>query len=134
MDEEASLVNLDMDVEATAVAYSEDELKQLLAESVKENAPENLEAKAEDIKLLNVDATGTTRGLNLTGSFEAKFIPKFDENDLREKVMGKSVKETRETIKGLPEVVDVNVNFSPSFFFTNSLPTSKEKISFKVES
>ena len=134
LEEESSLVNLDMSVEATAIAYSEEELKKLLAENVKDDAPENLEAKAEDIKLLNVDATGTTRGLNLTGSFEAKFIPKFDENELREKVMGKSVKETRETIKGLPEVVDVNVNFSPSFFFTNSLPTSKEKISFKVES
>src|SRR3989344_5367356 len=134
LEEESSLVNLDMSVEATAIAYSEEELKKLLAENVKDDAPENLEAKAEDIKLLKVDAPGTIRGLNLTGSFEAKFIPKFDENDLREKVMGKSVKETRETIKGLPEVVDVNVNFSPSFFFTNSLPTSKEKISFKVES
>ena len=134
LEEEASLVNLDMSVEATAIAYSEEELKKLLAENVKDDAPENLEAKAEDIKLLKVDAAGTSRGLNLTGSFEAKFIPKFDENDLREKVMGKSVKGTRETIKGLPEVVDVNVNFSPSFFFTSSLPTSKEKISFKVES
>ncbi len=134
LEEESSLVNLDMSVEATAIAYSEEELKKLLAENVKDDAPENLEAKAEDIKLLKVDATNSTRGLNLTGSFEAKFIPKFDENDLREKVMGKSVKETRETIKGLPEVVDVNVNFSPSFFFTSSLPTSKEKISFKIES
>ena len=134
LEEESSLVNLDMSVEATAIAYSEEELKKLLAENVKDDAPENLEAKAEDIKLLKVDATGTIRGLNLTGSFEAKFIPKFDENELREKVMGKSVKETRETIKGLPEVVDVNVNFSPSFFFASSLPTSKEKISFKVES
>src|SRR3989344_2736535 len=134
LEEESSLVNLDMSVEATAIAYSEEELKKLLAENVKDDAPENLEAKAEDIKLLKVDATGTTRGLNLTGSFEAKFIPKFDENELQEKVMGKSVKKTRETIKGLPEVVDVNVNFSPSFFFASSLPTSKEKISFKVES
>lgn len=133
LDEEASLVNLDLEVEATAIAYNEDDLKKLLAESVKEKAPENLEAKAEDIKILSTDSTSTARGLNLSVNFEAKFVPKFDENDLKEKIAGKSVKQTREVIKDLPEVLDVNVNFSPSFLFSTSLPTNKEKIKFKIE-
>ncbi|OGD81446.1 hypothetical protein A3A54_01585 [Candidatus Curtissbacteria bacterium RIFCSPLOWO2_01_FULL_39_62] len=133
VDKEASLVNLDMGVEATAIAYSDDDLKKLLAENVKEDAPQNLEAKADDIRLLSVDAAITSRGLNLTGNFEAKFVPKFEENDLKEKIAGKSVKKTREIIKSLPEVSDVSVNFSPSFFFASTLPINKEKITFKVE-
>src|SRR3989344_5847417 len=122
-----------MGVEATAIAYSDDDLKKLLAENVKEDAPQNLEAKADDIKLLSVDAAITSRGLNLTGNFEAKFVPKFEENDLKEKIAGKSVKKTREIIKSLPEVSDVSVNFSPSFFFASTLPINKEKITFKVK-
>lgn len=134
LEKEASLVNLDLEIEATAVAYDEQNLKELLAENTKEDAPESLEAKADNIEILNLTAQSLGSKLNLTGKFQASFIPKFDENKLKEKIAGKSVKEVREIIKELPEVSDVNVNFSPNFFFVSTVSKNQEKISLKVES
>ena len=133
LDEEASLINLDLVVTATAIVYDESSLKELLAQSINSQAPQNMESKPENIEILSVNAKKRTGGLNLSGKFQARFVPKFNEEELKEKLSAKSVKESREIIKELPEVVDVKVNFSPSFVITNSLPKSLGKINIKIE-
>lgn len=135
VDDETSLVSLDMEVEASALTYSEDDLKKLLAENANNNAPsDKLEAKAENIEISSVNAKTVGNTLNLTGKFTANYTPKINEDELKDKIAGKSEKEAREIIKEIGEVKEVTVNFSPSFFFSSSIPKNKEKISFKIES
>ena len=133
LDEESSLVNLDLVVTASAIVYDESQLKELLAQNTKSSAPQNLESKPENIEIISIDAKTTTHGLNISGKFRAQFVPKFDQDVLKEKIAKKSVKSAKEIIKQLPEVVDLKVNFSPSFTLTNTIPANKEKITFKFE-
>lgn len=133
LDEESSLVNLDLVVTASAIVYDESQLKELLAQNAKSSTPQNLESKSENIEIISIDAKTTNHGLNISGKFRAQFVPKFDQDELKEKIAKKSVKQTKEIILKLPEVVDLKVNFSPSFNLTNTIPTNKEKITFKFE-
>lgn len=133
VDEEASLINLDLELEASTISYNVDDLKNLLAEKSKNSAPDNLEAKAENIEIIETNAKNTGNVLNLTGKYKAGFVPKFDEDQLKNNIGGKSVKDVRQIIKGLPEVSDVKVNFSPAFLFASAIPKDPKKVKFKFE-
>jgi len=132
IDEEASLVNLDMEVEASAIVYDENDLKKLLAESIT-NLPENLEARPENVEITKIDSQRKNDTLSLSGRFQAELVPKFNEDELRGKIAGKSVKEIRAIIKEVPEVTDVIVEFSPNIPLFNPIPRNKSKIKFAVE-
>lgn len=135
VDDEAALVSLDMEVEASTLTYSEDELKKLLAENANSNAPnDKLEARFENIEILSADSKVSANTLNLTGKFKVNYTPKFNQDELKDKIAGKSEKEAREIIKEIGEVTDVTVNFSPNFLIISSIPKNKEKITFKIES
>ena len=133
VDEEASLLNLDMEVEASGIVYNESELKKLLAEST-EDLPENLQAREENVEIMDVNVKRKDLSLNLTGKYQVGLVPKFNEDDLREKIAGKGIKETRAIIKEIPQVNDVVVDFSPNLPLFSSIPRNKSKITFKIES
>lgn len=132
VDEETSLVNLDMEIEASGIVYDENDLKKLLAGSIT-NLPENLEARPENIKITKIDSKRKNNTLSLSGRFQAELVPKFNEDELRGKIAGKSVKEARAIIKEIPEVTDVIVEFSPNIPLFNPIPRNKSKIKFAVE-
>ena len=132
VDEEASLVNLDMEIEASGIVYDENDLKKLLAESIT-NLPENLEARPQNVEITKVDSKRKNNTLSLSGRFQAELVPKFNEDELRGKITGKSVKETRAIIKEIPEVSDVIVEFLPNIPLFSSIPRNKSKIKFEIE-
>ena len=133
VDEEASLVSLDMEVEASGIVYDESELKKLLAEST-EDLPENLQAREENVEIMDLSVKRKDSLLILTGKYQVGLVPKFNEDDLREKIAGLGVKETRAIIKEIPQVKDVVVDFSPNLPILSSIPRNKSKITFKIES
>ena len=130
--DEASLVNLDMQVEASALVYSEDDLKKLLAASVGP-ASNNLEARPQNIQILDLNVQKGQNKLTLSGRFRAGLVPKINEDDLKNKIAGQDTKKTREIIKQIPEVSDVIVNFSPNISPFQSIPHDKSKIKFQIE-
>lgn len=131
-DEEASLVNLNMEIEASAMTFSEDDLKNfLLKDFIKPE--EGNQIRPQDIEIVDLSTKITKTGMNLSGKFKAKEIPKLDQGQLAEKIAGKSVKDARALIKETPQIADVEVKFSPSLFFANTVPRNKEKIQFEVK-
>jgi len=122
-----------MEVEASGIVYNESELKKLLAEST-EDLPENLQAREENVEIMDVNVKRKDLSLNLTGKYQVGLVPKFNEDDLREKIAGKGIKETRAIIKEIPQVNDVVVDFSPNLPLFSSIPRNKSKITFKIES
>lgn len=133
VDEEASLVNLDMEVTASTIAYDENTLKESLSQLAAKDALENLESKPQNIEILKVDTKVAKNGLSLSGKFRANLTPKFDEDQLKTKIAAKGQKEARAIIKEIPEVLDVDIKLSPNTFLFGSLPTDKAKIKFTFE-
>lgn len=133
LDEEASIINLDMEVAASTIAYDENDLKEALAQLAQTNAPQNLESKAENIEILEADTKVSTNGLSISGKFRANLTPKFDQDQLKAKIAGRDQKEARTVIKEIPEVVDLEIKLSPNTFLFSSLPTNKDKIKLTFE-
>lgn len=133
VDEEATLFNLDMEITASALTYEQSTLSELLASVANQDAPQDLEAKKENIEILSVNSKVSGGKLNLAGRFRANFIPKFDENDLKGKIAGKSEKQTREILLQVPQISDVSVNFSPGFLLAPKIPKKGDKVTIKIE-
>ena len=132
--DEASLVNLDMEVEASAVVFDEQNLRNVLAKSLEGKVPQGFKARGEDIEIREISAKRRKDSLFLSGSFAAKLIPDFSEDQLKDQIKGKSIKEARAKVLEIPNVSGVEIKFSPGFLFTSSLPSNPAKIKFKVES
>lgn len=131
VDDEASIINLNMELEASAVTFNQNDLQKLISETSQNQA--NFQSRPGDIEVFDTSVKRTKDILAISGSYRAKLIPKFDEGQLADKIAGKSVKETRSIIKLTPEVSDVQVTFSPAIPFVDSIPRSKLKIKFKIE-
>lgn len=133
LNEEASVLNLDMQIEASAIVYDEGDLKKLLSEIIKGDIPTNLEARAENIDIGDLKVTRQESKLKLTGKIKASLVPKFNEAEIKSKIAGKSVKDARAAILATGQAADVQINFSPNLPFIFSLPRDKGKITFKIE-
>ncbi|MBI2012621.1 hypothetical protein HYS90_01695, partial [Candidatus Curtissbacteria bacterium] len=95
VDEEASLVNLDMEVEASTIVYEESALKSFLAKLTQEEVSPNQEARPQDLEIVDITVRTQKGSLLLSGKFQADLVPKFNEDELRDKIAGKSEKEAR---------------------------------------
>ncbi|MBI3282681.1 hypothetical protein HYZ70_01220 [Candidatus Curtissbacteria bacterium] len=133
VDEEAPLLNLDMEVEANAVVFLEEDLKKLLSEVFKGDAPQNREIRPENITLEDLSVSRNDDELAISGGAKIELIPKIDLDALRAQIAGKSVKEARAKVKEIPEVAQVEVNFKPNIPIISSIPRNKNKITFKIE-
>lgn len=131
-EEEASLLNLDLQIEADAIAFDPRQLQQLIAQNTTD-LPKDLMVRSQDIQISQSRITRQDLKLQIAGRFKASLVPKFDEEELKAKIAGKSLKEARSIIREIPQVSDVNVNFSPNLPLVGNLPSNKAKISFKIE-
>ncbi|MBI2326800.1 hypothetical protein HYU92_00625 [Candidatus Curtissbacteria bacterium] len=134
--EEASLINLNMEVEVSAIVYSQDDLKKYLAALASKEAPTKV-VRPEDIEIIDENAQITSsrsqNSLTLSGKFRARLVPKFEDAQLKDKIAGKSVKDARSIIRSLPDVADVQVKFFPNLPLVDSIPQNKSNIKFKIE-
>jgi hypothetical protein len=133
IDQEASQVKIDMEVEAKALIYDQQILKTLLSQKTQDTQGANLEANAENIDILDLTVKKNKDSLLLTGKYRANLVPIISQDDLKAKIAGKNTKEARSIIKEIPEVSDIEVKFSPNLFLFSQLPKNTAKINFKIE-
>ncbi len=131
VDDEASIINLNMEIEASAVSFDQNDLQKLISETQINQA--NLESRPQDIEVSGTSAKRTKDTLAISGSFRAKLIPKLNVDQLAAQIAGKNIKEARSIVKQTPEVSDVQVSFSPAIPFIDTVPRDKSKIKFKIE-
>ena len=131
---EATLVNLEMEVEASAIVFDEQNLKNVLAKNLEGQVPQGFKARGEDIEIREISAKRQKDSLFLSGSFNAKLIPDFGEDELKDQIKGKSIKEARAKVLEISNVTGVEVEFSLGFLFVSTLPADPAKIKFKIES
>ncbi|OGE10247.1 hypothetical protein A3A60_01855 [Candidatus Curtissbacteria bacterium RIFCSPLOWO2_01_FULL_42_26] len=133
VDEEATLFNLDMNVTASVITYEQSKLNELLSAIANEDAPQELEAKPQNIEVLSLNSKASGGKLNLVGKFRANFIPKLDENDLKSTIAGKGEKQVRDILMQNPQITDVSIDFSPGFLLAPKIPKTEEKVTIKIE-
>lgn len=133
VDEEASLLTLDMEVEATAIIFDENDLKKFLAEVTNSGADVKLVARPQNIEIKNLDSKRLENTLTLTGTFQVSLVPRFNEEDLKGQIAGISEKAVRQTVLQFAGTTDVQVTYSPNLPFVGSLPRNSQKIKIKIE-
>lgn len=133
IDEEATTLNLNMQVEASALTYKEETLKELLSQFAQEESNGSLESKPENLDIIEVNLERGRGTLSLEGRYRANLVPKIDENNLKNQIAGKSQKSAKEIIKQNPEISDVIFKFSPNLIIFSSVPKNQDKISLKIE-
>jgi len=133
IDQEGSTLTLDMEIQASALSYREETLKELLSKLAQESGQASFESKPENVDILELDVTRSKGTLNLEGKYRANLTPKVSEDEIKTNIAGKSQKSAREIIKQNPDISGVEFSFSPNLAIFSSLPKNKEKITIKVE-
>lgn len=133
LDDEAALVNLDMEIEVNALVFQKEELSRLLSEYFAQETAQNMTISSDKSTIEGIVAKRKGDQLDLTGNFKAKIVPKIDQDNLKSQIAGKSAKNARAKIKEMGEVIDVQINFSPNIPLVSSIPRDKDKITFKIE-
>ncbi len=133
IDQEATAFTLSMEIEASALFYKEETLREFLAKISQDEADDYLESAPENIEILDIKATRDKNSLQLEGEYRANLVPKIDVEAIKANIAGKSQKSAREQIRQNPEIRDVEFIFSPNLILFSSLPKNKDKISIKIE-
>lgn len=133
LDDEAGSLRLDMEIEATALVYDPNVLKELLSKKAQEDSQDKLIATPENIDILNLVAKKGTNILKLSGKYRANLIPNINLEDIKDKIAGKSIKDARAIIKENPDVSDIEVKFTPNLLLFSSIPKNKSKINISIE-
>ena len=133
LDDEASSVHLDMEIEASALIYDQNVLKDLLAQLAQETSQDTQIATQENIDILDLSVKRSKDNLTLSGKYRANLVPKINEEEVKDKVAGKSLKDARAIIKQNADISDVEAKFTPNLILFSSIPKNKSKILIKVE-
>lgn len=131
--EEGDVVNLDMEVQATALVYNDNTLKELLAKIAQEQTGGGQEALPENVDIRDLKVNRGKGTLKLEGKYTANLTPKINIDEIKEKIAGRGTKKAREIMKENPEIAEVEISFSPNLIIFSTIPKNKEKIDIKVE-
>lgn len=132
LDDEAGSIKLDMEVEATALVYDQNNLKDILSQKA-QNQSGKLESKPENVDFVDLKLKRAKNNLKITGRYRANLTPKIDIEDAKNKIAGKSLKDARAIVKSVGDFTDIEAKFTPDFSLFNTIPKDKSKISIKVE-
>lgn len=133
LDDESSSLKLDMEIEATALVYDQNVLKDLLSKQAQEDSQDKLVATPENIDILNLTVKRGKGSLKLSGRYRANLIQNINIDNTKDKIAGKSVKDARAIIKDNQDIADVEIKFTPDLLLFSSVPKNKSKINIQVE-
>lgn len=131
-DDEAALINLNMSVDYQGIAFAQTDLQKYLSQLTNSKLKNGSEALPETIDIKDVTAQRDKDVLTISGRYEAGLVSKLNTDDLKNKIAGKSVKDSRNIIKSAGDVADVQITFSPAIPFIDSIPRNPNKINIKV--
>jgi ribosomal protein L7/L12 len=141
VDEEAEKFNLELEEEATAYVYSQNELQNLLAAVLAELVPANYElADAEQsLTIANVAASPTasrelTAGiLKFTAKVRGYIVPKLEVAKIKKDLAGKSLNEAESYLNSLSGVDAHALTLWPNLPFLQRLPRFPGRLAVSVE-
>lgn len=116
---EAKEVNLSLTMSFKVMAFSQGDVKEKFLQLAEDSKPENYDLDRESAKVDITDAQVKKDGsANLRVNFVGALIPQFNLEEITNQIKGKKITYARNYLRGLANVTDVEMNFSPGFLGT----------------
>ncbi len=132
-------VELTRTITLQGLTYRQIDLEELLRDLLKDFVPDGFELSTEETET-NVEVLGSTDATTLSlyeadlqVTLKSYVLPKVDEEGLKQKLVGKKVKEAEKIIGEVRNVKTYEININPKIPFVQMLPTNIENISLDVK-
>lgn len=136
--DEATKIKLVQEVLVTGLAYSNEDLEDLLDDLIDKFVPEEYVISDED-KEIKVEILGNTDSSILSSSeadlqvtVKTYVVPKISEEDLKDKLRGKNLEEAQKVIGSVRSIKTYELNISPSIPFFKKIPKDSGRISVEI--
>lgn len=132
--QEATEVSVEYSATYTMLGVNRDDLKEILAASIEgEIDPEQQKIQNDglDQATFTIESAkqNGTAAINISTTVEVG--PNINENQLKSEIAGKKKGDTYNTVKSLPGVTDVQIDYSP--FWVSKTPSNPDKVTFLYE-
>ena len=131
--EEADNFRLSLQVKFTAKVFSEEDLKDVLIDSISATIPDDFTISRENSSVESEILEGKTDDLKIIGKIKASLVPDLDMNKVKAKIVGKDFSSTDQYLKSLNSISGFEIKMSPSFFrLFGVMPFSKNRIEIEL--
>jgi hypothetical protein len=115
--DQASEFNLNATIKFKGTSYQDSDLKMIVSKLVEVNIPPNYGMNLQDAETqAEVAKTENDGRLIFSAKFRAKLIPKYNIEDLKKQIKGKSTDEAITALKSQENVLAAEINFIPNLF------------------
>ncbi|MEK7611225.1 MAG: hypothetical protein AAB486_02485 [Patescibacteria group bacterium] len=131
--DEADKFNLELEKQASALAYSPQALDELLGEILKDLVPVNYELYSQD-KSVSVTGVRTEGGvLKFTAKVKGYIVPRLDTAKIQEDLAGQGFAEANSYLTSLPGIDAARLEVFPVLKFWQKVPGIKDHITIVVD-
>jgi len=135
VDDEASVINLKMEVEFTAMVFKEGDLEEVLKSLMDQSIPADLVRSDEKTQTETQNAKLSENGdLTFEAKLSLKLIPKYNVDEIKKNLTGKNLDKAKEYLNSLPEISTAEIHLSPPLPFLKSMPKLAGNIKIVVSS
>lgn len=115
VNDQASEFSLNANIRFKGTSYLDSDLKTIVSKLIKTNVQDGFELAVSSMETqADVSKVEPDGRLIFKAKFKAKLLPKFNIDDLKKKMRGKSMAEAAEGLKGLDNVIGSEIKFSPN--------------------
>lgn len=131
--DEADKFNLDLEKQATALAYSPQVLEELLGDILKDLVPANYELYSQD-KSVSITGVRVEKGImKFTAKVKGYIVPRLDLEKIKSDVAGRPINEANTYLTSLPGLDSANLTVFPVLRFWQKVPAVKGHINIIVD-
>jgi hypothetical protein len=113
--DQANEFSLNLSVNYKGLAYSDTDLKTIVSKLVETNVPENFQLDLSQTET-QADVSKVEKDkLTFLAKFRAKLVPKIDQEKIKKQIVGKTLPEVEQILKGYDNVLGSDIKLTPSF-------------------
>lgn len=131
--EEAASFSLVLEEKATALVYSDSDLKSLLTEVLESYVPDNYELFGKDQSQEVVAVKFERNNLIFTTKVRGFIVPKIDEEKLKKELLGLSRESAQKYLGSISKITSFQLSSSPNFPGFSFLPRRQESIKVEIQ-
>jgi hypothetical protein len=121
--DQADVFNYDLKVKVRALAFSEEDFRNMLVKNAEGQLPDDQEIVSDQVEDINYQVTSSdiaSGKIELKGKFEGYIANKYDNDIIKSDTRGKSITAARKKITSYDKVLSVDINTFPRFI--HSIP------------
>ena len=134
--DEAETLSLNLALNVESIKYLSTDLKQLAAEVLKQDLPENYQFVDEEPELMTAPAesASASAAIKLDAELMAKAVAQLDINSLESEILGKDLGEASSILTSKETIKDAQLVFTPPFLanILKKIPNNSNRIEFEI--